>query len=175
MKKYVLLFILFAAIAGNAQEKDTFAETTAATKTVASKYFELYMGMDWDKLALLMHNDITFEDPTANILFGEKRPVGKENVLKNFREGYASLTSMKADISRSFFSGEIGIFELDLTFGFRNRYKTITTVKMPLVVTIAVKDGKVIQHRDFGDYTEYVKQIKAAQKKQAEQDKRKSD
>ena len=100
-----------------------------------------------------------------NILFGDKKPKGKESVIKNFREGYASLTSMKAKLSRSFFSGDTGIFELDLTFGFRNRQNGITTITMPLVVVIAVKDSKVLMHRDYGDYTEYVKQLKIAQEK----------
>ncbi|MGH9946287.1 MAG: nuclear transport factor 2 family protein [Pyrinomonadaceae bacterium] len=164
MKKYAILLILFAAFAANAQQ-NKFAETTAATKGIATKYFDLYMAMDWDKMEPLMHADITFEDPTAHGMFGDKRPVGKADVLKNFREGYASLTGMKAKLSRTFFSSNAAAFELDLIFGFRNRQNGITTITMPLVVTLLIKDGKVIEHRDFGDYTEYVRQVKASQEK----------
>ena len=36
---------------------------------------------------------------------------------------------MKAELlTSSFFSGDTGIFELDLTFGFRNRQNGITTI-----------------------------------------------
>jgi len=167
MNKYTLvLILLITTFALNAQEKTPFKDATDVTQDVATRYFNTYMAMDWDKLEPMLHVDSTFEDPTAHLLFGLKRPAGKEAVIKNFREGYASLTSMKAKLSRTFFSGDTGIFELDLTFGFRNRQNGITTITMPLVVMIAVKDGKIIMHRDYGDYREYVRQLKAAQAKQ---------
>lgn len=170
MKLYavlVLIVILAAAFATNAQQKNPFNETTAVTQDVAVKYFDLYMAMDWEKIGLLMHDDITFEDPTAQLLFGEKKPSGKENVLKNFREGYASLTNMTPKLTRTFFSGNTGVFEMDLSFSFKNRQNGISTIQMPLVVVITVKDSKVISHRDYGDYREYLKQLKALQEKKS--------
>lgn len=166
MKKYGLILMVFlTAIAVSAQQTNDFKESTSATEDVAAKYFTNYMAMDWDKLEPLMHADITFQDPTAQMIFGEKKPAGKEAVSKNFREGYASLTSMVPKTTRKFFSGNVGVFEMDLTFGFRNRQNGITTITMPLVVVITIKDGKVIEHRDYGDYREYLKQLKAAQEK----------
>ncbi len=166
MKKYVLISILLLAnIAASAQQNTQFRDTTDSTQDVSSKYFDAYMAMDWDKLAPMLHPDATFLDSTAQLLFGENRPVGKDAVIKNFREGYASLTSMKPKPLRTFYSGDTGVFEFDLTFGFRNRQNGITTITMPLVVVITVKEGKVISHRDYGDYREYVKQLKAAQEK----------
>lgn len=166
MKKYIVVLLLITStVASSAQQGNQFKSTTDATQDISTKYFNSYIAMDWDKLEPMLHPDATFEDPTAALLFGEKRPSGKVNVMKNFRDGYESLTSMKAKLSRTFFSGSAGIFELDLTFGFRNRQNGITTINMPLVVVITVKDGKVISHRDYGDYREYLTQLKAAQEK----------
>jgi ketosteroid isomerase-like protein len=125
------------------------------------------MAIDWDKLGTLMHDEITFDDLTAELLFGEKKPVGKENVLKNFRETFVSITNMTPKLTRTFFSGDVGVFEMDLSFSFRNQQKGITKITMPLVVVITIKDGKVIEHRDYGDYREYIKQLKALQEKKS--------
>lgn len=161
MKKYaIILFVLLGALAANAQQKNPFPERTAATESLATKYFNTYMAMDWNKLGQFMHDEITFADPTASLLFGEKNPAGKESVLKNFRDGYASLTNMTPKLTRTFFSGDTGVFELDLAFSFKTRKDTVETVTMPLVVVITVKDGKVIMHRDYGDYRAYLDQIR---------------
>lgn len=161
----LVLVAVLTAVTVSAQEKSPFKATTDITQDIATRYFDNYMAMDWDRLEPMLHADATFEDPTATLLFGDKKPRGKENVMKNFRMGYESLTGMRAKLARTFFSGDTGIFELDLTFGFRNRQNGITTITMPLVVVIAVKDGKVVSHRDYGDYREYLKQMKAAQEK----------
>lgn len=169
MTKYVIILILIATITVGAQnpQKNEFIDATARTREIATRYFDLYMAMDWDKLETMLHADGSFQDPTAALLFSGEKESGKAAMMKKFREGYASLTSMKADLSRTFFSSSVGVFELDLTFGFRNRQNGITTITMPLVVVITVKDGKVIEHRDYGDYTEYLKQLRAAQAKQS--------
>lgn len=168
MKKYIIILtILFTHLAIDAQQKITFKDATDVTQDIATKYFNAYMAIDWNKLDALAHDEITFEDPTAELLFGEKKPAGKQAVMKNFRDTYASITNMTPKLTRTFFSGNSGIFEMDLSFSFKNRQNGITTITMPLVVVITVKNGKVIAHRDYGDYREYVKQMKAAQEKEA--------
>lgn len=168
MKTFTLILaLLLTALAIDAQEKTPFRDKTDVAQSVATKYFNSYMAMDWERLEALAHDDISFDDPTAELLFGEKRPVGKAAVMKNFRDTYASLTRMSPKLTRSFFSGNFGVFEMDLTFGFKNRQNGETLIVMPLVVVITVKDGKVVAHRDYGDYREYLKQLKAAEEKAA--------
>lgn len=170
MKKYLILLIFVATtIAVNAQQKSPFPERTLLTEDVATKYFNHYMAIDWDKLSLLMHDDISFEDPTAELLFGEKKPVGKTNVLKNFRDTFIAITNMTPKLTRTFFSGDNGVFEMDLSFSFKDRQNNTVTIQMPLVAVITVKDGKVIAHRDYGDYREYIKQLRALQEKKSPQ------
>ncbi|MGD9587709.1 MAG: nuclear transport factor 2 family protein [Pyrinomonadaceae bacterium] len=166
MKKIVLIVaLLVGALSAQGQSAKAFQDTTAATQDVAAKYFQQYMAIDWEKLGPLMHDEISFEDPTAEMLFGGKRPVGKANVLKNFREVFVSITNMTPKLTRTFASGNIAVFEMDLSFSFRNNQNGITTISMPLVVVLTVKDGKVVKHRDYGDYREYLSQLRAAQEK----------
>ena len=166
MKKYVLVAILLLAnLAASSQQNNPFKDATDVTQDISTKYFNSYMAIDWDRLGALAHNEISFEDPTAELLFGVKKPAGKDSVMKNFRDTFASITNMTPKLTRTFFSGNSGVFEMDLSFSFKNRQNGITTITMPLVVVITVKDGKVISHRDYGDYREYLKQLKAAQEK----------
>lgn len=163
MKSLILaLVVCFSTSVVQAQQEKVFNDTTGETRDVATRYFSHYMAMDWDRLEPMLHADATFEDPTAELLFGGKPHRGKDNVIKNFRDGYASLTSMKANSLRTIFSGKSAVFQFELSFGFRNRHNGITTINMPLVVVVTVKDGKVIEHRDYGDYREYLAQIKKA-------------
>lgn len=160
----IIVLMIAAAVSIAQQPQNRFRETTAATEEVATQYFNSYMALDWDKLEPLMHADITFEDPTGTLLFGENRPAGKANVIGGFRTGLVALTHMTPKIKRRFFSGSAAVFEMDLTFGFRNRQKQEVNIIMPLVIVLKVKDGKVIEHRDYGAYREYVKQFAAASK-----------
>lgn len=159
-----IVLMIAAAVVMAQPPQNRFKETTTATEEVATRYFYAYMALDWNKLEPLMHADITFEDPTGTLLFGENRPAGKSDVIGGFRTGLAALTHMTPKIRRKFFSGTAGVFEMDLTFGFRNRQNQEVNITMPLVVVLKVKDGKVIEHRDYGGYRDYVKQVAAASK-----------
>jgi hypothetical protein len=166
MKKYaIILILLISVLSINAQQKSSFQETTALTKEVATRYFNHYMNLEWDKIESLMHKDITFDDPTAELAIGWQKVKNKDNVLKHFRINYAAITKMTPNLQRSFFSGNNAVFEMNLVFSFRSGKDQITTIKMPLVTILTLKDGKVITHKDFGDYTEYLKQIQPPKKK----------
>ncbi len=168
MKKYgIIVLILLAAIATNAQQKDSFERNTEITKNVAGKYFNYYMALDWEKIEPLMHDEIEFDDPTAELAIGWQKKPGKANVMKHFREDYASIVNMTPNLTRSFFSGDVAVFEMNLEFSFNGRNDKVITIKMPLVTTLKLKDGKVIEHKDLGDYREYLKQLAEARKSNA--------
>ena len=64
---------------------------------------------------------------------------------------------MRPEFTRKFFSGIQAVYEMDLDFNFNVEEGTIN-IKMPLVTILTVKDNKVIEHRDYGDYNVYLKQ-----------------
>lgn len=156
--------ILLLSFSVNAQQKDSFQTNTAVTKDLASKYFDLYMGLDWDKLESLMHAEISFDDPTAELAIGWQKVAGKENVIKHFKTNYGAITKMTPNLRRSFFSGDVAVFEMDFEFSFKNTKNEIVTIKMPLITILKIKDGKIIEHKDYGDYNEYLKQYRASLK-----------
>lgn len=161
------MILLLAATAASAQQKDKFEKNTEVTKEVAGKYFGYYMALDWNKIEPLMHDEITFDDPTAELAIGWQNKPGKANLMKHFREGYAAIIKMTPNLTRSFFSGDVAVFEMNLEFSFKGGNDKVFTIRMPLVTILRVKDGKIIEHRDYGDYREYLKQLAEVRKNNA--------
>jgi len=143
------------AIAGSAQP--SFEATAAATRAVAEPYFAAYIARDWATLEPLLAASGTFTDPTAEPVFGQVMNVGKAAVMKNFREGYAAIKSMRFNRTRAFVSGPVAVFEgtLDWTLALASGHDVVTQ-GMPFVTTLRVVDGQVVEHRDYADYHPFV-------------------
>ena len=157
-KEIVVVTLLFFVSIMNAQDNNEFNKRTALTKEVATKYFKAYIGLQFDAMKPLVHEAISFEDPTAKLVFGGKKIEGKQQVFENFKAGYASILEMKQESIRTIFSSDTGVFEINLTWKLKvSKTKTIR-IKMPLIVVLTIENGKVIKHRDYGDYNYFVKQ-----------------
>lgn len=161
MKILVTAFLLIMSPAAIAQ-RPSFRDSTAMTKTIASQYFEGYMAMKFDEMAKLMHDHISFDDPTSRYAVGWDKVEGKEQVLNFFRKNYSSIIEFKPTLQRSYFSSNDAVFQMDLTFKFTMEgKKDPLTITMPLTTVITVKGNKVIAHRDLGDYVVYMQQLRA--------------
>ena len=165
MKKNIFLTLvlglLFVSINSKAQQK--FKENTATTKEITTKYFTRYLSLEFESLKELMHQDISFQDPTAKYIFGDTKHLGKKNVYENFKKAYAAILEMKSSNLESFFSSNVGVFKFTITWSYKNRMNKVITVNMPLVVILTIENNKVVKHEDYGDYTKYLKQIKQQQ------------
>lgn len=65
---------------------------------------------------------------------------------------------MKQERVRTIFSSDTGIFEINLTWKLKVSPTKTIRIKMPLIVVLTIENGKVIKHRDYGDYNYFVKQ-----------------
>ncbi|PHS62868.1 MAG: hypothetical protein COB12_10210 [Flavobacterium sp.] len=162
----IILSIVLLATEINAQNKVSFSEITTNTKSITTTYFNDYINLDFDALKSQMDNDISFNDTTAKLIFGIELVEGKKQVFENFKNTYTSIVEMKADIIRTIFSSHVGIFEIELTYKFKvGIEKVITIKKMPLIVVLTVKDGKISEHKDYGDYNHFLEQYSNQTKK----------
>jgi hypothetical protein len=166
IKNIILVTALFFAITANAQKQLSFTEVTANTKEITTSYFNDYINLDFESMRPQMHDDISFNDTTAKLIFGTELVAGKAKVFENFKKNYAAIVEMKSETIRTIFSSNVGIFEIELTYRFKaGPEKIITITKMPLVITLTVKDGKIMEHRDYGDYTHFIVQYSSQAKK----------
>ena len=138
-----------------------FTELTAATEELATRYVDLYYDLKFNEMKPLMHAEVSFEDPTANAIFGSELVSGKAKVMENFNTAFAGISSMELEQVRSFASGDVAIFESLITWTFEVRGgKKVTIRNMPLVQVITIADGLVISHRDYGDYRIFAAQFR---------------
>ncbi|NUN68232.1 MAG: nuclear transport factor 2 family protein [Bacteroidetes bacterium] len=159
MKSCIILTILCSFVLSAQTPRSTaFADTTERTRTVAEQYLRHYFTMDFDAMGALMHEAITFEDPTARMIFGSQKHEGKDSVLAAMQKVVGSITGMSPDHIRQFASGNTLVSELTLRWSFRSRSGKPVTITTPLVIVLMVQDGKVIWHRDYGDYTTFRRQ-----------------
>lgn len=141
-----------------AQKSTLFKQTTTLSKEIATKYFNAYMKLEFDTMKPLMHDSISFQDPTARFLFSGKKIEGKSNVYENFKKAYGSIIEMKQETIRTIFSSNTGIFEINLVWILKNGPDKTITIKMPLIVVLTIEKEKVIKHRDYGDYNYFIEQ-----------------
>lgn len=159
MRNLIFVTILCSLVLFAQTPRSTaFADTTERTRTVAERYMQYYLTMDVQAMGALMHDAITFEDPTARLIFGSQKHEGKDSVLAAMRMSVNSITGMRPEHIRQFASGNTLVSELTLRWSFLSRSGKTVTITTPLVIVLMVQDGKVIWHRDYGDYTTFRRQ-----------------
>ncbi len=159
MRNLIILTILCSFVLSAQTPRSTaFADSTKRTRSVAERYMQHYLSMNVEAMGALMHDAITFEDPTARLIFGSQKHEGKDSVLAAMQMSVKSITGMTPDHIRQFASGNTLVSELTLRWSFLSRSGKPVTITTPLVVVLMVQDGKVIWHRDYGDYTTFRRQ-----------------
>jgi hypothetical protein len=158
-----LLLPRLAPAAESAPPGKRFLALSATTERVASAYVDAYFRTDFDAMEKLSGPETSFDDATADTLFGGAPVSGRAAVFTHLRSTFAGITHISFRPSRRYFSGEHAVFEGEVTWGYRpapDAPESVTT-GMPLVVIIQVKDGVVMSHRDYGDYRVMLEQARA--------------
>ena len=128
---------------------------------LARDYMEHYAATDWDAMAPMMAEDILFWDPTAT---GQGNGSGDNGYRYEGRE--ATLQALH-EFSERYHPITLG-FQWDTVFESNNRVVFIGHVdarypmetpgqqfrwSAPQVTVLTVRDGLIVRHEDFADYT----------------------
>lgn len=161
--KILAIVVLFFAsrFAVAADDEQNFRDSSAVSALVGQAYFDAYISMNWDEVALRLAEKSKFSDPTAAQIWGTPEQTGKSNIVKNFMKAYRPLT-MRFTPTRKIFSGNFALFEGTLDWSYELPQRTITTEKMPFVVVLRLENGLIVEHRDYADYTPFFIAEKAA-------------
>lgn len=157
------LALLVSALPAFAQApRPSLAERSAQTEAVAKPYFDAYIARDWQRLEPLLDDHIHFDDATAKLVFGAVGKQGKAELLKAFRETYASIHDMKFHPTSQFASGEHMVFVGELEWRIGMPDGLLVDTRMPFVVRLQVRDGKVLEHQDTADYKPFIAALRKA-------------
>ncbi|NVK22224.1 MAG: nuclear transport factor 2 family protein [Kangiellaceae bacterium] len=161
----LLLCLSLNALGQQETEKPSYQQTSQATQSIAEQYFNAYISLDWDIIETLLAETGGFEDPTAELVFGQVKRIGKNETMKGFREGYAGITQMTFNPQRTFFSGQYAIFEGTLDWSIKlTEDKIAETKAMPFVTILKVVNGQVVEHKDFAHYGPFFEAVSATRK-----------
>ncbi|MEJ2459459.1 MAG: nuclear transport factor 2 family protein [Novosphingobium sp.] len=144
-----------------ARPQHRYEQTTEAAAPVADAYFAAYIARDWDKLETLLDDKASFQDESAELVFGGLLSNGKAAMMERFRKGYASLKHMAFKPLRKFHAGNIAVYEGDLDWGIDLGKGAVVESVTPMVVILRVKDGRIIRHRDNIDYEPFLEKMRA--------------
>ncbi|MBN8506140.1 MAG: nuclear transport factor 2 family protein [Burkholderiales bacterium] len=164
MKHWILCLTLWAltlpAFAQTA--RPSLAERSKQTEAVAKPYFEAYIARDWDRLEPMLDERSRFDDATAAALFGTQAKQGKAEQMKFFREAFAAIRAMRFHPTSQFVSGEHMVFVGELEWSLSLPDGLVVDTRMPFVVRLQVRDGKVLEHLDTADYKPFVVALQKA-------------
>ena len=90
----------------------------------------------------------------------------KPMFFESFKKNYAAIIEMKQESVRTIFSSDTRIFEIIIKWKFNAGPEKVIAIEMPLIAVLTVKEGLVIEHRDYEDYNYFIKQYKSQMKKQ---------
>jgi predicted SnoaL-like aldol condensation-catalyzing enzyme len=152
---YIMLLICTGLIFS---QQKTLNEISKETKEIAESYIKVYASLDFEKLSTFHNSESIWHDPTAEDLWGMKAQKGKTQILQYLKKAYENAISMELKIIRSFFSGSYAIYETNMLYKTKKGQKEITIKELPVNFHFKIKDGKVIEHFDFADYTVFLPQ-----------------
>jgi ketosteroid isomerase-like protein len=128
-----------------------FQQTTEDTRQTAMLYLRAYLGGDLDTQEALVASDVIFQDPTSKIYGPPSGEVyrGREALIARRRQIYESITGFDLQIDESFVANHHAVYMGTVTYtvGENAHYA------QPAVFVLEVRDGKVVRHWDFVDYT----------------------
>lgn len=164
MRALILCLSLLGAVqVAQAQLRGpSLAERSKETEAVAQAYFEAYIARDWNRLEPLLDEQGRFEDATAAVLFGGQAKQGKAEQMRFFREAYAGIRAMQYHPVSQFASGEHMVFVGELSWRLAMPDGLLVDTRMPFLVRLQVRDGKVVEHLDTADYKPFVEALRKA-------------
>ena len=155
------LLLAMPAAPLQAQERPSFDETSASTEAVGQAYFDAYIARDWDALEPLLAETGSFQDRTAELVFGGALADGKPAMMTLFRQGYTGITRMSLRPLRAFHSGHYSIFEGELDWAVQLGEGREVASVMPFLSILRIEDGLVVSHRDYADYAPFLAAARA--------------
>ena len=140
---------------------------TEETRRVAEAYGAAYQNEDWDALRELVDDEISFFDPTASIFgppYGVER-VGPDEMLGELQPAFENIENLEFNTEFSFVaknhSVEVGTASFEMPGSAVNADVETVRLVHRFVKVVEVREGKVVFHRDYVDYSNFNEQIAA--------------
>lgn len=129
-------------------------ERVESATVISQQYLSAYQVLDIDALKKLYSAEARFIDPTSLNIPNLAQPFhwnGRDEILKGVSEWKKSVISLKYDIDKTFEASECVVFVGAVSAKVKTKQSTITYV-YDIVTILTVKQGQVVEHRDYTNY-----------------------
>ena len=135
---------------------------------VAREYLAAYLERRFADLAELAGASLRFQDPTAVLIGGGRVVEGPEAVRAHLERAFQGSLSFELEPTLSFFYHRTALFAGTCRYAYAGRTLGLPVEKasfeVPLVVVLQVRDGEVVEHRDYAGYEDFQAQMASYRK-----------
>jgi len=140
-------------------------EVEAELEQVANAYLDAYVGRRFAEVEALQAEGVVFQDPPGAMIGAGQRFEGRAAVRTNFERSFQGSLSFAFEPEYSFFFQHHAVFAGTCRFAFEGAALGLDVERaefeIALLVALEIRDGAVVEHRDYADYTTYVEQLEA--------------
>jgi ketosteroid isomerase-like protein len=155
-----LALLWVPAVVAAAQGEPPWAAAERDTRRLAELHIEQAISRDYDAMTELLSPDFVFIDPTADVYLDTPTAAAVEGIhgraaaLALMRSW--ELPRMEFERLHTFYSGQHGVFWGRIRF-----LDSADTAPFPVVFIVTVRDGRVVERRDYGDYVGLTRRLQA--------------
>jgi len=152
---------LATPLAAQSSPAATYLAASDSSQAVGERYLKAYVALDWEAVEGMLAENASFQDPTAELIFGGRLISGRAGMMSFFRQNYAGL-EMSFVESRAVYSGHYAIIEGELTWSAPLQDgPRVTSKDGAFVLILRIEGGKVVEHRDYTTYKPYIEAMRA--------------
>lgn len=140
-----------------------------SVKDVVKEYLKAFYDLDYEKLATYYTDESFWFDPSTSIMMpNPQKSVGKDNIIADLKSGFNGVQDANYSFEKEFYSGPHAAIWGNYYYRIPAKYfqgmmhsDAIFEFNIPMVTNLVVKDGKVLEHFEHADWTDWAKQAQA--------------
>lgn len=158
--------VLALALSGSRGESNP---TDNEPLAVAERYLAAYEALDFDRLLTFWTDDSVWQDPTGAEIGASPAPVrGATAIRDHLLAATNGIEAVEFDLPERFHSGgqvvNIGTFRYTLDGTALGAPGKRARFEMRTVIVLEVRDGKVLSHTDYADFSDWQEQLQRSLK-----------
>lgn len=162
----LLLLLPVGALASLRSGQEADASDASA---VAERYLAAYEALDFKALAAFYTKKSVWQDPTGGeIGASTEEVVGGGAIVAYLRGATTGLQDLSFAWDERFRSGDqvvnIGTFRYSASGAVYGSSAETIPFEMRIVVVLQIRDGKVLRHTDYTDFSTWIEQLRAGTK-----------
>lgn len=129
----------------------------------ANKLLKAYEELKFEKMASYWHDSIVFKDVMLKDLYKmDDTYIGKEKALSLWKAAFKNKPNyIKIDVKEQFTSGNYVVTVLSLEISSTSKVQTAISKGEMFTVFKFDKEGKIVEHSDYGDYYTWDRQSRS--------------